>query len=218
MIKAIANLFYKEKYDAIIPIGSFCVTAVNLRRFKLRKYSLPFDWLAGLEIDLILKLLESNFDDFLNVENLELFQKSEGHDIYINKLNNIKFFHDFLSGENLKDFDEVKEKFNRRIERLYNVINEAENVLFVHSTMHGITTQKCLEVYEKLQNIFKGKNINLLFLNLSKDFKQLECYNVFENVLLFDTPYDQSKNDIEGDYKTFKQILKKYGLNNSKKN
>lgn len=59
----------KNKYDVIYSIGADCGCAGNLKRFKLRITSGPFDWLFKAS-------LEQRFVCLMNV-NIEDFEKFE---------------------------------------------------------------------------------------------------------------------------------------------
>ena len=58
-------------YDAVINLGGDCQVTYQLRKHNLRPHALPFDWLIT-PFDSFYKLLEHNFDQFLEKNNLAL--------------------------------------------------------------------------------------------------------------------------------------------------
>lgn len=121
------------KYDIIIPIGSVCKTSQNLRDLKKQNESLPFDWIFVADLDMIYTALETHFADFLKLENMEYkCKESEQTDIYFDRATGIGFWHDFPHNVPIeKSFDAIKKKYNRRIERLFNEIGQAKDILFL---------------------------------------------------------------------------------------
>ncbi len=65
----------KNKYDVIYSIGADCGCAGNLKRFKLRITSGPFDWLFKASLEQRFVCLMNDFADFLNIEDFEKFEK-----------------------------------------------------------------------------------------------------------------------------------------------
>ncbi len=55
----------------IVNLGGACYTAELLNFFELRRDSMPFDWIWNLDCGLIYlkKIIESNFEQFLNIDN-----------------------------------------------------------------------------------------------------------------------------------------------------
>ena len=70
----------KKTYDLIIPIGSKCKCSFNLRRLHLQYESFPFDWIYIKNPDVVEKLLQTDFKDFLLEKNLRLRSKQPRFD------------------------------------------------------------------------------------------------------------------------------------------
>ena len=124
-------LKYKYKLPIFIPLGTSCAVAYQLNKLGLRKKSYPFDW-AKLSINKINNVLENNFDSFSNLhikkfsdmhihkdnyKNSSKCTKISGSYILYNTYN-IQFAHELLINNNI---NMVKEKFNNRIKRFYNI-------------------------------------------------------------------------------------------------
>ncbi|MDR3550955.1 MAG: DUF1796 family putative cysteine peptidase [Candidatus Babeliales bacterium] len=116
-----------------VSLGFNCTVAINLRNNKLRELSFPFDWnitsLYGLR-----ELINNNFIDLLNPNYLEK------KNLIFNTKYKIAFGHDFPEAdtgngmrivENYLDYvDEIHTKYQRRINRFYDVCNLAKTVYF----------------------------------------------------------------------------------------
>ena len=112
-----------EKYKNIISLGYFCGISIDLRKLVLRDYSGPFDWLLTKKYSQVIKLIENNFKDFMLEDNL--YQLKSNQEQYYDIKNDIYFFHDFNNYDSLKkQYFEVKEKYDRRIKRFYEMIKE----------------------------------------------------------------------------------------------
>lgn len=128
-IQAVIALEIKE-YSHFISLGCFCGVAEELERLGLRDASYPFDWLIG-PYDSYIKLINSNFDDFLNQD--YIYQWSSDQKRYDNVKYDISFFHDFSKYDDFySQIENVQEKYSRRIERFYKSIKQP--TLFIRYT------------------------------------------------------------------------------------
>lgn len=110
------------KYKHIIPLGYFCSVAMELERKGLRTASYPFDWMISDSFENILKLLDNNFEDFLDEESL---YQEEILNHYYNYRTGVHFYHDFDAYTPLRDqIKSVRKKYARRIKRLYDDVKE----------------------------------------------------------------------------------------------
>ena len=102
-----------EFYDNCISLGCFCGTAAAMERHGLRNHSGPFDWYFS-EFDSVLKVIETNFSDFMIKENL-----------FVNGSNPKEFCdmkYGFRCGHDIRhNFEEeypfIYEKYKRRAEQ-----------------------------------------------------------------------------------------------------
>lgn len=184
-----------------IPLGSICSVSYNLQLLKLRKYALPFDWLKIDKLDYISDIIENKFQDFLNVEEIsqstkfpifldeykteyKIIENKEISKIMINKYN-MKFYHDFSQNYNI---EEIKEKYNRRIERFYDLlnINQQNTIYFIRDEIkYNIDykqIQRFQEILHKINNNLNYKIIVIIhnpknkIINLS-DTNNLQIIN-----------------------------------------
>lgn len=112
-----------EKYKYIVSLGHFCSPAMEFQKIQRRQFSLPFDWLITSKLSSVIELINNEFEDFLNEE--YLFQLKEYPQYYRNKKYNIDFYHDFSPFKSFdSQIDEISKKYNRRIERFFNIIKQ----------------------------------------------------------------------------------------------
>lgn len=111
------------KFKNIVSLGCFCSPAMEFKRVERRKFSLPFDWLVTMDFSAVLDLIDNNFNGLLEYD--DLYQIKEVPSRYRNSRYSIDFYHDFLPVKSFdKQIDAVKEKYNRRIKRFYEIITE----------------------------------------------------------------------------------------------
>ena len=97
----------------IISIGVDCGVSEILKKYNLRSFSFPFDWVVPYNG--ISACIADNFESFIPDRNSRINK----HDIY--------FHHDF----NTDTFDQDKIKYTRRCERLLTLLKTTkEQVIF----------------------------------------------------------------------------------------
>lgn len=167
----------KNGYDLIFSIGEACSCSSTLRACNLQRFSYPLDWIAGMDFVGRCKLLTSDFDRFIEMEDLT-YSYSEVNiacDAYYNTHNTLLFNHDFKAGLPLSEtYPGVKEKYQRRINRLFSLINCASKILIVYieSPLTGhptIPDESVFAGFELLKNRFKDKTVHVLYVSNSTE-------------------------------------------------
>lgn len=129
---------FTNKFDLVVSMGEDCACAMYLRKSSLRDASYPFDWLCHATFERRIECLKNHFDGFLEKENMRRLDKPTTglrdleNDSYEDVNTGFYFYHDFK--ENVPFdivFSGVKNKYERRIERLYKNIEKCKKVLFV---------------------------------------------------------------------------------------
>lgn len=149
----------------IIPLGSTCSIAYQLRSLGLRNYAYPFDWVRINNLGLVTKLLETNFEDFLKQNDFSLKKVSNEFDVngkmlsYIYENKFCKFYHDFGTNITEDTFNIFSIKYQRRIDRLINIIKESKNLLFIREEIGNLSQNKI----NKFLNLIKKINPSLNF-------------------------------------------------------
>jgi hypothetical protein len=223
----------KEEYDLIISLGRECSCTNLLRAADMQERSYPFDWLtsSSFSFDTRILLLVNGFKDFFRKEDFSMIENHTFSETNCNSYKNNKtglyFRHDFLSTLCFDDaFDEVKEKYERRIKRLYDKIDESRKVLFVWFDQGFIPTdQQLLDAYMLLSRKFSKQEISFLIIGNNPEAETLEekRYTIKKDKLVtFATKYTynmRSDRDSEdglhrsyGDPHFLGTIFNEYGL------
>lgn len=149
----------KKTYDLIIPIGSKCKCSFNLRRLHLQYESFPFDWIYIKNPDVVEKLLQTDFKDFLLEKNLRLRSKQPRFDEVDDLATGIYSAHDFDTGRSIHEcYPAVKAKYDRRIAKLKNKIAAARRILLVHCAEDEIWDDaEIIRSYRAMTEAFAGK-------------------------------------------------------------
>lgn len=211
-----------RQYDLIVPIGAACSCTSTLRIKNLQYFSYPFDWLFGAGFLNRVRILTNNFENWLNIEDLEIVgtrQYPRHSNIYLNKKTDITYNHDFMTDTPLDiEFPLVKEKYDRRINRVINQIENSDNVLFVYierpDIRKDLSDEELKEGYELLKNRFPNVDINILYTFSIPDvnYKERKILNISEHIIRIDLDYDEHNKeypfnvDIKKVIKVFKNI------------
>jgi len=158
----------------IIPIGVDCGMANFLRDYNLRNISLPFDW--NVTYNGVSNCIDDDFKCFTEPLNNKINQ----YDIY--------FHHEF---ENQELFDKEKEKYNRRCQRLANILETSSGeIIFCR---HGHACHHHNEHNGKYNNITSdiddAEKLNVILSNKYPHLKYKiiivlvcgKCFNANEN-------------------------------------
>ena len=178
--------FLKEKhiteYDFICSIGAACPCSQALRKAGMVFNSYPFDWLfeENDKISNRLDIICNEFNGWFEKDNL-VFSNTREHphpcNVYKNTKTGIIFNHDFPIDKNLDNYyDVVNEKYNRRINRLYESINNNQKILLVYLAKVPTDTSTTKEPQsgfetklKELRQKFPSKDIDLLYIYPSED-------------------------------------------------
>jgi len=128
-----------------IPIGNQCEPAHYLRSKGLRKCAFPFDW-CTIPLANVIELIDNDFNkydlikDNLIIGNLQLDnmifndlgrpRKRSTYQVYYKKYN-IFFPHDYTALTDEK-FNELNQKYKRRIDRLLQILAGDNPICFVY--------------------------------------------------------------------------------------
>lgn len=170
----------KQKYDLVFSLGEACSCTSALRGSGLQFKSYPLDWLFGSDFIGRCKIVASCFKRFLEYSDLEYTysERSISCDAYHNKYNDLTFNHDFSAGLDLKQtYPTVKDKYDRRISRLLDSINDSNSVLVVYIetpvTNHPVVDDNTLiRGCKILADAFPNTKIDLLYFSYSDTKKQ----------------------------------------------
>lgn len=210
----------RKKYDLVCSLGGNCSVAHNLLFRGLRKFALPFDWTYFDNTDTVYKLADSfakHFKDQLLKENLEELPINSAHKDkiqYRDIITGIVWANHFKSRE-LVEYYNVKNKINRRFDRLLNYIEKSNNILFIFAISYAVEIEPFKYLYNKLKELYPTKNINIRILSFSNPeeisihFENLELCKYTRKPNL----YDFTKTNFEW---AFLDDIKICNLENSK--
>ncbi len=193
----------KEEYDLFVSLGNDCAGTVCLRNVELQQEALPFDWLSSDSFEIRIALLMNNFKDFCNKEDFLILNKippnNNKYQSYQNNRTKLIFHHDFSNKCSFDDvFDSVKEKYQRRITRLYNKIHASKKVVFLWFCQHNKTiNQEIINAQILLSRKFPHQEISFLILENNANLENIEKesitpYAVKYSYHMFDEPQNHT--------------------------
>jgi len=162
-----------SKYDEIISLGSNCDPGLSMRILKIKSETYPFDWVRS-NTKIIFDLLQNGKNRYLS------FGKKISGDFYLKNLHyytnkNFKKSHVNYYGQHFTHYknistNELKNKFNRYIERFFSLLKSNKKILFIHTNeeyiYHGQTRRHRNILYNylcKINDILEEKYPNLDF-------------------------------------------------------
>jgi hypothetical protein len=136
-----------KKYDETVSLGTACQSAWHLEANEIRKWAYPFDWLIT-PFESLMIFMESRGAGFLDKDQLTIVETLHGHPSMLHVVNlayNIHFIHDFLAPD-MFNYDAVKEKYDRRIKRFFDLLESNKKVLFIRVQISRPEAE-CLDNY-----------------------------------------------------------------------
>ncbi|WIH90203.1 papain-like cysteine peptidase [Brachyspira pilosicoli] len=166
------------EYEFIFSIGNNCNTAIMLKNANLRKLSSPLDWVNGGDIYYRLDLISSSFSSFFDNKHIRFHHKEDGDDgsvfVYSNEKFNLCFPHEFKSDKvSNKEFLEIENKYNRRIDKVNYYIKNPKNrvlMVYIENDVRWITNTNILDInkiscyIDKIRYVYCNNNIDLLYI------------------------------------------------------
>lgn len=152
-----------SKYDAIISIGNKCPTAMILRELEIYRESFPFDYVPTTP-KLILKYLKDPF----------LFFPGKGDVV---TADGVWFGH----YNTFEDYDKTVDLFKRRFDRLFSLLSNKKQILFVYTAEADIYNelgnrysnnyQDLKDLCEYIQTAYNYTDFSLLAIHTNKHFE-----------------------------------------------
>ncbi|OVE34514.1 peptidase [Priestia aryabhattai] len=156
----------KGPYSAIFSLGDLCLTSIQLRENNLRNFAGILDWVSSHDLKKVNLLLKNQFADFLNPNNLKIIQYVSEWDLLVwDEVYNIGFNHDFKTDKNtlshLGGYEEVKEKYDRRIQRFLEKLSTGQRLLFIRTEA---SREEAAELERILSTMIKN-DFSILIIN-----------------------------------------------------
>jgi len=200
----------KGSYDAIFSLGNLCLTSIQLKKHNLRPYSGVLDWVASPDLSKVINLLENRFIGFLDYENLRVLGYADKYICVSDDGYRIVSNHDFgideNTLENLWSYHEVMKKYNRRIKRFLEEMNQAKNILFVRTEA---TFEEVSKLHEVLSDLV-AHDFKILIVNHTDTQELVEKNWPLDKVCAVELPNE----DIwEGNHSLWEDMLNGITLN-----
>lgn len=140
-----------------VSLGKDCSVGWNIKQLIGQKY-LPFDFLRIYDIEWVLEWITHGMDIEEFFEGIKFERESDkfGDNSRIYKTQRLGFFHDFYPGITL---EEVKEKYQRRINRLKDILT-APQLEYIHFIRNGTEPKNLKKFKEFLKVPYKFTIIN----------------------------------------------------------
>jgi hypothetical protein len=187
-----------------LTVGDGCSPADALRNLNLREFALPFDWILS-NVNALQNCFETNFEHFhknlvfnYNKKRLIDYYGFEfPHDYPLRHMSDVDnnigegVFDEFpedndkFIGDNWHDYyDIVLEKYNRRIERFKNIVNDPKPIIVLcrYSINDVLKLQNLFIKYYKINNIYFLNSSNQVFENDNIKNIDTEKNNIWNDV------------------------------------
>ena len=178
-------------FDTIIPIGFNCGTGMVLNNLNLRKMAFPLDWVISNPMFVYTYFTTSFKDYFLKNKNdkknylgqeFNYFLKSDNHNTH-----NTEADKEPNNNNNNTIFENNKIKFERRINRLLNILKSNNKTLFVHMKEYKIKGQDILN-----KNMINNESLYDDYLNKLDEFINKKYPLLCHNLLIIDFGKEES--------------------------
>ncbi|MGF7036715.1 hypothetical protein J2T17_007789 [Paenibacillus mucilaginosus] len=160
-----------RSYDVVISLGSNCQPAYQLRRLKLRLATYPFDWFYFSNTAEVTKVLQTEFAEFMRLENLEPGRPSRVTTLVRDSRTTCWSYHDFpLPTEPGQDplygYPEFRAKLDRRIDRFLRTARSGRRILFIRNL---VRREEALPLKQALDALTAPRGCSLLIVNYHEE-------------------------------------------------
>lgn len=128
------KLINNKRIEHVISLGNHCLPAIIMKKYGLKKYSTPFDWIFSSP-EMVIDCLNDNFTTFMNPIYLKSITQSRknndnepgtSHLLYENKYNLSEIFaHRDITNDNDYSY------FVRAIERFNSILRKDDGKIFI---------------------------------------------------------------------------------------
>lgn len=218
-------------YDLIISMGGACNCTKALRHLGLQNFSYPFDWLYGSTLTKRIEILKNRFYKFFDFEDIEQVNFIEEDRIIVKNLYTKLFHnHDFFvnKGTLQEQYSSVKAKYDRRINRILNLLDKFENksillVYFQRPTIEPDDFENYSEndlklMIKELEKSFPNSKFNILFVKSSDNKKPNKIKYIKSNNkdIMMAITYNRYRENENKEYAKYElnliKILKHYKI------
>lgn len=186
-----------KTYDLICSLGGNCSVAHNLKYRNLRDCAYPFDWTYFESDEAIYQLADNfknKFENYMKKENLQELSINIHHTDKIQYFDNVGKIiwanqFNFKIDENDKKYNEIKNKFERRFNRLIEHIECAHKILFIFAIKYETELNAYKYLLTELKKLYPNKEIDIKVLSfnskkneqIKKDYIEINYYQRNQN-------------------------------------
>ncbi|MFS0562179.1 DUF1796 family putative cysteine peptidase [Terribacillus sp. 179-K 1B1 HS] len=183
------NDLIKGGYDAVFSLGDLCLGAIQMKKNNLRPFSGPIDWMGSPLLTSVIQLFEKRFADFMLLENLRIAGYASDDMLLVSDDKNlIMSNHDFDTANNslsqLTTYPSVKERLDRRVDRLLEKLITAQRILFIRT---NATLEDTAELQRVLRSIIEN-DFRILVVNHGPVSGIVEKHWPIDNVYSVELP------------------------------
>jgi Putative papain-like cysteine peptidase (DUF1796) len=199
--KLYSSISPQNQYDEVVGLGYSCQIAYQIGENGYRKYAYPFDWITSNFNGLIL-FIANRGAGFLEWGNFTTSGLIKGTSTYSTTDNVYGFIliHDFYWPLE-KSYPIIKAKYDRRIQRFFNLLNSDKRVLFIRL---DLSRSEAEYLDQLLASQFPNLSYTILVLN--NDIRAQRDWGL-KNVRNFYLPQNGTW---QGDSRRWKEILSKF--------
>lgn len=182
------------KYDIIFSIGFNCKVAQHLKDKGLRECAYPLDWQICRNFEKIINLFETDFQDFFDVYQEELDEKSlPGLRTVKDTKNEIVSMHHIISDIPLEAaVDDFRNLMIKRYFRLKEHLREANSILIFSN--YNVSIDKLISFLERFSKLYLNKKIVLVNV-ANSDSEGKNYYHINHNLVLIEYLIDDVNED-----------------------
>lgn len=195
-----------RKYDETVSLGTACQSAWQLEVNEVRKWAYPFDWLIT-SFDSLVAFISNKGEGFFEKENLEIIEILYGESLsflhVVDRKYDIHSIHD-LFFPNMYNYDKVKAKYERRIQRFFALLESNRKILFVRTQINRSET---IYLDNLLHHLYPNLEYTLVAISDDPDAQNDWGLERVRNFYMQQTP-----GEWQGDYQKWKEILSQFSV------
>lgn len=198
-----------QTYDEVVSLGYGCQVAWQLETHGYRKIAYPFDWFHT-SFDSLISFICNKGACFLEWDKICVQGAYPGDPIrlhVVDMIYGIHSYHDFTSTPAMGNYLEVKEKYDRRVQRFFELLNSKKKILFVRE---GFSRNQLEQLDNLLQMLYPHLSYTILGVSDNVEFIQNWKLKRIRNFYL-----QQNPEDWKGDFSRWKEILSHFCIKHS---
>lgn len=202
-----------KKYDEAVSLGTGCQAAFQLRINGKRNVAYPFDWVITPFHGLV-SFITNEGEDYFHQDHLsviEILPASEHTPSMLHVVDlryDIHSIHDFL-GPDMSNYESVKEKYDRRVQRFFKLLKSNKKVLFIRVQLFRDEAE---QLDQLLQALYPQLKYTILAVcddpSAQSDWGLKRVRNFY---------MQQVPGNWLGDSERWKEILSQFSIKSSKK-